>query len=151
MSDKEKDIKVQAMPTFICNIMSIKKRSGETVAFEAKKIYEAIRKAAYATNEISDERIVQITNDVLSDLDNNFMGRTPSVEEIQETVIRKLMDARAYKTAEAYIIYRQKHSEIRNANIDAVDVIESYVGGSNWRIKENANIGYSIGGLILRN
>ncbi|MBO7656910.1 MAG: ribonucleoside triphosphate reductase [Alphaproteobacteria bacterium] len=138
------------MPTFICNIMSIKKRSGETVAFEAKKIYEAIRKAAYATNEISDERIVQITNDVLSDLDNNFMGRTPSVEEIQETVIRKLMDARAYKTAEAYIIYRQKHSEIRNANIDAVDVIESYVGGSNWRIKENANIGYSIGGLILR-
>lgn len=150
MSDKEKDIKVQAMPTFICNIMSIKKRSGETVAFEAKKIYEAIRKAAYATNEISDERIVQITNDVLSDLDNNFMGRTPSVEEIQETVIRKLMDARAYKTAEAYIIYRQKHSEIRNANIDAVDVIESYVGGSNWRIKENANIGYSIGGLILR-
>ena len=150
MSDKEKDIKVQAMPTFICNIMSIKKRSGETVAFEAKKIYEAIRKAAYATNEISDERIVQITNEVLSDLDNNFMGRTPSVEEIQETVIRKLMDARAYKTAEAYIIYRQKHSEIRNANIDAVDVIESYVGGSNWRIKENANIGYSIGGLILR-
>ena len=150
MSDNEKEMKKQAAPTFICNIMSIKKRSGETVAFEAKKIYEAIKKAAYATNEISDERIVQITNDVLSDLDNNFMGRTPSVEEIQETVIRKLMDSKSYKTAEAYIIYRQKHSEIRNANVDAIDIIESYVGGSNWRIKENANIGYSIGGLILR-
>lgn len=150
MSDTNKDIEMQIAPTFICNIMSVKKRSGETVAFEAKKIFDAIKKAATATNELSDERVAQITNDVLGDLDNNFMGRTPSVEEIQDTVIRKLMDAHAYKTAEAYIIYRQKHSEIRNANIDAVDVIESYVGGSNWRIKENANIGYSIGGLILR-
>ncbi len=150
MSDTQKEVKMQIAPTFICNVMSVKKRSGETVAFEAKKIYNAIKKAAIATNEISDERVVQITNDVLTDLDNNFMARTPSVEEIQETVIRKLMDARAYKTAEAYIIYRQKHSEIRNANIDAVEVIESYVGGSSWRIKENANIGYSIGGLILR-
>ena len=150
MSDTQKEVKMQIAPTFICNVMSVKKRSGETVAFESKKIYNAIKKAALATNEISDERVVQITNDVLSDLDNNFMARTPSVEEIQDTVIRKLMDAKAYKTAEAYIIYRQKHSEIRNANVDAIEIIESYVGGSNWRIKENANIGYSIGGLILR-
>lgn len=150
MSDNGKEIKIQVAPTFICNVMSVKKRSGETAVFEAKKIYDAIKKAALATNEISDERVVQITNDVLADLDNNFMGKTPSVEEIQDTVIRKLMDAKAYKTAEAYIIYRQKHSEIRNANVDAIDIIESYVGGSNWRIKENANIGYSIGGLILR-
>lgn len=150
MSGNEREVKMQIAPTFICNVMSVKKRSGETVAFEAKKIYNAIKKAATATNEISDEAIVQITNDVLKDLDNNFMARTPSVEEIQDTVIRKLMDAKAYKTAEAYIIYRQKHSEIRNANVDAIDIIESYVGGSNWRIKENANIGYSIGGLILR-
>ena len=150
MSDNENVVKMQVAPTFICNVMSVKKRSGETAVFEAKKIFDAIKKAAVATNEISDERVVQITNDVLTDLDNNFMGRTPSVEEIQDTVIRKLMDAKAYKTAEAYIIYRQKHSEIRNANVDAIDIIESYVGGSNWRIKENANIGYSIGGLILR-
>ena len=150
MSDTSKEVKMQIAPTFVCNVMSVKKRSGETVAFDAKKIYNAIKKAAYATNEISDEYVVQITNEVLNDLDNNFMGRTPSVEEIQEIVIRKLMDSKSYKTAEAYIIYRQKHSEIRNANVDAIEIIESYVGGSNWRIKENANIGYSIGGLILR-
>ena len=150
MSDTQKEIEIQIAPTFICNVMSVKKRSGETVAFEAKKIYNAIKKAALATNEIPDEKVVQITNDVLTDLDNNFMARTPSVEEIQDTVIRKLMDAHAYKTAEAYIVYRQKHSEIRNANIDAIKTIESYVDGSNWKIKENANIGYSIGGLILR-
>ncbi|MBO4683642.1 MAG: ribonucleoside triphosphate reductase [Alphaproteobacteria bacterium] len=138
------------VPRFTCNVTSVKKRSGEMAAFDAKKIYTAIEKAAAATKEIDEDKIIDITNDVLHDLDDNFMGRTPTVEEIQDTVIRKLMDAHAYKTAEAYIIYRQKHSEIRNANIDAVDIIDSYVGGSNWRIKENANIGYSIGGLILR-
>ncbi|MBO7508731.1 MAG: ribonucleoside triphosphate reductase [Alphaproteobacteria bacterium] len=141
---------MEIAPTFTCNIKDVTKRSGDIVSFEARKIYEAIKKAAMATNEISDTRVVQITNEVLTDLDNNFMGRTPSVEEIQDVVIRKLMDSRSYKTAEAYIIYRQKHSEIRNANVDAVEIIDSYVGGSNWRIKENANIGYSIGGLILR-
>ncbi|MBR4806856.1 MAG: ribonucleoside triphosphate reductase, partial [Alphaproteobacteria bacterium] len=149
MSDTNKEVKMQVAPTFVCNVMSVKKRSGETAAFDAKKIYNAIKKAACATNEISDEYVAQITNEVLNDLDNNFMGRTPSVEEIQDIVIRKLMDSHSYKTAEAYIIYRQKHSEIRNANVDAIEIIESYVGGSNWRIKENANIGYSIGGLIL--
>ena len=150
MVDTQKEVKMHIVPRFTCNVTSVKKRSGEMAAFDAKKIYTAIEKAAAATKEIDEDKIIDITNDVLHDLDDNFMGRTPTVEEIQDTVIRKLMDAHAYKTAEAYIIYRQKHSEIRNANIDAVDIIDSYVGGSNWRIKENANIGYSIGGLILR-
>ena len=150
MVDTQKEVKMHIVPRFTCNVTSVKKRSGEMAAFDAKKIYTAIEKAAAATKEIDADKIIDITNDVLHDLDDNFMGRTPTVEEIQDTVIRKLMDAHAYKTAEAYIIYRQKHSEIRNANIDAVDIIDSYVGGSNWRIKENANIGYSIGGLILR-
>lgn len=150
MDDTQKEVKIHIVPRFACNVTSVKKRSGEMAAFDAKKIYNAISKAAAAANEIDDEKIIQITNEVLNDLDNNFMGRTPTVEEIQDIVIRKLMDARAYKTAEGYIIYRQKHSEIRNANVDAVKIIESYVDGSNWRIKENANVGYSIGGLILR-
>ena len=102
------------------------------------------------TDEISDEEIVKITQNALNRLDALFAGKTPTVEVIQDTVIQSLMDAHAYKTAQAYIIYRQKRSEIRNSTVDAVDIIEGYVGGSNWRIKENANIGYSIGGLILR-
>ena len=126
------------------------KRSGETVPFDARKIFDAIKKAVATTEEISDEDIVKITQNALDRLDAIFAGKTPSVEVIQDTVIQSLMDAHAYKTAEAYIIYRQKRSEIRNSTVDAVDIIEGYVGGSNWRIKENANIGYSIGGLILR-
>ena len=150
MSEAQKDVKIQMTPTFTCNVIAVQKRSGETVPFDAKKIFDAIKKAVSVTGEISDEQIVEITGSVLSDLDESFSGKTPKIEEIQDTVVKNLMDAKAYKTAEAYIVYRQKRSEIRNSYVDAVEIIDGYVGGAEWRIKENANIGYSIGGLILR-
>lgn len=141
---------IQIIPALTTKLVAVQKRSGETVPFDARKIFEAIKKAVAVTHEISDADIARVTQSVLDSADAEFDGKTPTVEAIQELVIRALMDAKAYKTAEAYIIYRQKRSEIRDSYVDAVDVIEGYVGGSNWRIKENANIGYSIGGLILR-
>ena len=144
------DNKIQIFPTLNSKIAAVQKRSGETVPFDAKKIFDAIKKAVAVTKEINDEQIVNVTQIVLDKLDVRYLGKTPSVENIQDIVVETLMDSRAYKTAEAYIIYRQKRSEIRDSYVDAVEIIEGYVGGSNWRIKENANIGYSVGGLILR-
>ncbi len=150
MAADKGEVKIQVVSTLTCNLESIKKRSGEVVPFDAKKIYEAIKKAVDVTKELSDADIVKITQDVLKRLDKKFVGQTPNVEEIQDIVVQTLMDAHAYKTAEAYIIYRQKRSEIRDASIDAIEVIDGYVSEADWRVKENANIGYSIGGLILR-
>ncbi len=150
MAADKGEVKIQVVSTLTCELESIKKRSGEVVPFDAKKIYEAIKKAVAVTCELSDADIVKITQDVLKRLDKKFAGQTPNVEEIQDIVVQTLMDAHAYKTAESYIIYRQKRSEIRDASIDAVEVIDGYVSEADWRVKENANIGYSIGGLILR-
>ena len=150
MAADKGEVKIQVVSTLTCELESIKKRSGEVVPFDAKKIYEAIKKAVAVTCELSDADIVKITQDVLKRLDKKFAGQTPNVEEIQDIVVQTLMDAHAYKTAESYIIYRQKRSEIREASIDAVEVIDGYVSEADWRVKENANIGYSIGGLILR-
>ena len=150
MATEKDEVKIQVVSTLTCELKNIKKRSGEVVSFDAKKIFEAIKKAVAVTCELSDADIVKITQDVLKRLDKKFAGQTPNVEDIQDIVVQTLMDARAYKTAEAYIIYRQKRSEIRNASVDAVEVIDGYVSAGDWRVKENANIGYSIGGLILR-
>ena len=150
MSVPENDNKIQIIPTLNTRLRVVQKRSGETVPFDSKKIFDAIKKAVAVTHEMTDDKIVDITRATLTKLENKFMDATPTVEDVQESVIESLMDARAYKTAESYIIYRQKRTEIRDSYIDAVEVIEGYVGGTNWRIKENANIGYSIGGLILR-
>ena len=150
MSVVSNDNNGQPLPTLCTKMVAVQKRSGETVPFDAFKIYYAIKKAVAVTDEIDDAAVVRVTQSALNKIDERFAGKTPKVEEIQDAVVEALMDAHAYKTAQSYIIYRQKRSEIRDASIDAVEVIEGYVGGSNWRIKENANIGYSIGGLILR-
>ena len=150
MSVPENDNKIQIIPTLNTRLRVVQKRSGETVPFDSKKIFDAIKKAVAVTHEMADDKIVDITRATLTKLENKFMDTNPTVEDVQESVIESLMDARAYKTAESYIIYRQKRTEIRDSYVDAVEVIEGYVGGTNWRIKENANIGYSIGGLILR-
>jgi len=150
MSNEANGNKTQIVLTLSTKLKAVQKRSGETVPFDSKKIFDAIKKAVAVTQEITDERIAAVTQTVLEKLEAEFTEKIPTVETIQEKVIETLMDYKAYKTAEAYIIYRQKRSEIRNSYVDAVEIIEGYVGGSNWRIKENANIGYSVGGLILR-
>jgi len=150
MTKDKNEIKIQVVSTLTCKLESIQKRSGEVVPFDAKKIFEAIKSAVDVTLEISEADIVKITQDVLKRLDKKYDGQIPTVENIQDIVIQTLMDAHAYKTAESYIIYRQKRSEIRNSLVDAVEVIDGYVSEADWRVKENSNIGYSIGGLILR-
>ena len=150
MATDKSEVKIQVISTLTCELESVKKRSGEIVAFDAKKIYEAIKKAVAVTQEISDADVVKITQDVLKRLDKKYAGQIPDIENIQDIVIQTLMDAHAYKTAESYIVYRQKRAETRSALVDAVSVIGDYVSEADWRVKENANIGYSIGGLILR-
>ncbi|MDR0726852.1 MAG: hypothetical protein LBF37_02200, partial [Rickettsiales bacterium] len=133
-----------------CSLTTIKKRSGDFVSFDAGLILSAIKKAAAVTEELTEDQVFKLTQDVLDKLQFKFVSIIPEVEHVQEVVIQTLMDNKAYKTAEAYIIYRQKRAEIRIGMVDAIDVIEGYVSAADWRIKENANIGYSIGGLILR-
>ena len=150
MATETNEIKIQVISTLTCALASIKKRSGEVVPFDVKKIFDAIKAAVAVTNEISDADIVKITQDVLKRLETKYANSIPDVEAIQDAVVQTLMDAHAYKTAESYIIYRQKRAETRNSLVDAVTVIGDYVSEADWRVKENSNIGYSIGGLILR-
>jgi len=150
MAGDKNETKIQVVSTLTCELESIKKRSGEVVPFDAKKIFDAIKAAVAVTREVSDADIVKITQDVLKRLDKKYAGQIPNVEDIQDIVVQTLMDSHAYKTAESYIVYRQKRAEIRNSLVDAVEVIDGYVSEADWRVKENANIGYSIGGLILR-
>jgi ribonucleoside-triphosphate reductase len=50
--------------------------------------------------------------------------------------------------AKAYITYRQKRAESRDLKNIVVEVdktMDEYLGHLDWRINENANVGYSIG------
>ena len=76
------------------------------------------------------------------------------MEEIQDIVERVLLDSPYYKTAKAYIIYRARHDVIRDTKklmLDINNTMDGYLSQSDWRVKENANVNFSLGGLILHN
>ncbi|OFA17281.1 anaerobic ribonucleoside triphosphate reductase [Acidithiobacillus ferrivorans] len=62
------------------------------------------------------------------------------------------MDEGFYRTARAYIAYREQHQRLRRDRLTVVDAVSSvneYLDREDWRINANANQGYSLGGLIL--
>jgi len=72
----------------------------------------------------------------------------PEVEEIQDIVERVLLDSPFHKSAKAYILYREQHSQIRKIAAKAsVDMVEHYIQKQDWKIKENSNMCYSLQGL----
>ena len=126
----------------------IKKRDGRVVEFDSSKITAAIAKAGKATAEFGDRAARKLTLRVLTLSHELRLGILPEVEEIQDIVERVLLDSPYYKTAKAYIIYREQHAQIRSISTRAnVRLVEHYIDKLDWKIKENSNMCYSLQGL----
>lgn len=133
--------------------MHIIKRNGATQEFDANRIFNAIRKAAEETQEFGESELAAITDTVVRRLDEEQgNGKIITIETIQDEVERALMESRFYKTAKAYIVYREQRMRLRKAAAVAVEVedtINEYLQRADWRVNANANQGYSLGGMIL--
>ena len=126
----------------------IKKRDGRISEFDSSKITSAIEKAGQATGEFNGREAKRLTLRVLTLARDLQLGPVPEVEEIQDIVERVLLDSPFYKTAKAYIIYREQHNQIRKIAIrENVDLMESYISQMDWKVKENSNMSYSLQGL----
>ena len=94
----------------------IKKRNGQIVDFDRSRIEIAIGKASESVgNEMAGEDIVGIVSEVISHTESIFDGAMPDVEAIQDLVEQELMRAGHYKTVRSYIVYRDTHKAIREA------------------------------------
>ena len=126
----------------------IRKRGGQIVQFDSSKITSAIAKAGKATGEFGEKEARKLTLRVLTLAHELRLDSVPEVEEIQDIVERVLLDSPFYKTAKAYILYREQHAQIRSIAAKAsVDLVENYLQGLDWKIKENSNMCYSLQGL----
>lgn len=128
------------------------KRGNYKVAFDIRKIAVAISKAGEETGEFGKVVANELAKDVTRVVAYRFYDKIPSIENIQDIVEDTLVRSKFYKTAKAYILYRENRCKLRKAvssNIDAVCSISEYLSRADWRVNANANQGYSLGGLIL--
>ena len=93
-------------------ISRIKKRDGTVVLFDQNKITHAIFKAAQAAGG-KDRTIARMLSDKVVQEIKKLGTISPSVEEIQDTVEKVLIENGHAATAKAYILYRQERSAIR--------------------------------------
>ena len=124
-------------------IQQIRKRDGRLVPFHENKIAEAINKAFEATYKPGyEETAAKLAHEVSSVLEVEGCD-CPDVEHIQDIVERVLTDSGYFQTARAYILYRQKRSEIRDLNSRLMRIYEdiTFSAAKDSDIKrENANI-----------
>ncbi len=96
------------------SISQIKKRNGLVVPFDRQKIEIAMGKAFAATETSPNGDVLHtITDEIISELEERFPESVPGIEDIQDTVERKLAEAGHFTVAKAYIIYRRKRAEER--------------------------------------
>lgn len=127
---------------------NIRKRDGRIVQFDSSKITMAIAKAGNATGEFGEREARRLTLKVLTLAHQLRSGDVPDVEEVQDVVERILLDSPYYRTAKAYILYREQHTQIRRiASKAGCDLVEHYVDNLDWKVKENSNMCYSLQGL----
>lgn len=95
--------------------LQVKKRNGRMAPFDKNRIENAIFKAAKAVG--GEDRLLaeELSNVTTLFLRNKYGKETPSIEEIQDTVEKVLMETGHAKTAKAYILYRQKRAALRGA------------------------------------
>lgn len=140
-------------------LRSVVKRSGEIEAYNRKKIEAAINKAISAVDgRVNNKKAVFLTDKVEEKLKavmaNRYAHSIPAIEEIQDVVELVLIEQQEAALAKAYILYRAKREAVRDTEslmLNINSTMDGYLSQSDWRVKENANVNFSLGGLILHN
>ena len=120
--------------------MKIIKRNGSEAEFDITKIISAISKANLNVDESCRMTAVQIKRIAESVvLSCEQLGRSPSVEEVQDMVEHQIMAHGAFEVAKAYITYRYTRNLVRQSNTTD-DKILSLIECNNEEAKqENSN------------
>lgn len=133
----------------------VMKRDGQIADFALAKISVAIEKAFKAQDKNYNQDIIDLLAlKVTAAFEPKVKESLVGVEDIQDSVEEVLIRAGYADVAKGYILYRKQREKIRNLNstmLDYKEIVDSYVKVTDWRVKENSTVTYSVGGLILSN
>lgn len=128
---------------------TIIKRDGQEVKFNDSKIEKAIEKALRASGEYISGRSKGVTKKVVESIrSTNPCFKNLTVELVQDEVEKALIAENLAETAKRYILYREQHAQIRRlVDAETVDIVDRYLDRSDWQVKENSNMAFSLQGL----
>ncbi len=133
----------------------VKKRNDDLEMFELSKIKSAITRTFEACGRNYQDSIVEtLAIKSVANAEKKIKDDVLSVEDIQDSVESILMGYGYEDVSKAYILYRKQHEKARNAKNSVLDykkTMDGYLKASDWRVKENSTVTYSLGGLILGN
>ena len=134
---------------------TVMKRDGTVADFDIAKISKAITRAFEAQEKQYHPSVIDLLAlKVTADFEPKIKNDRIQVEDIQDSVEAVLIQAGYADIAKAYILYRKQREKIRNMKstiLDYKDLVDSYLNVTDWRVKENSTVTYSVGGLILSN
>ncbi len=129
----------------------IRKRDGRLAPFEKTNISRALQQAVRSVGGTNMERADIITEQVVGILQVLYKdGRIPTVENVQDLVEKILIENGHAKVAKEYILYRKQHESLRRTREfmqESAEAVDAYLTQEDWRVNENANMGYSLQGL----
>ena len=124
-------------------VTEILKRDGRTSRYEKKKITDAIYKAAEAAGGQDYATAKELSDKVDNILNEKYIDIVPTVEQIQDTVEKTLIESGHARTAKNYILYRAERNKVREMNTKLMKIYEDLTFKSsieNDVKRENANI-----------
>ena len=136
-------------------MLNVKKRDGSILEFKLSKIESAIERAFMAEHKFYNKDIIEmLALRTTAEFNKKVKDDVIEIEDIQDAVEVVLIQAGYIDVAKSYMVYRKQHEnlrQIKETNIDYKNIIDSYLKVSDWRVKENSTVTYSVGGLILSN
>ena len=124
-------------------ITEITKRDGRKEPFEIEKITNAIFKAAQAIGGSNYEEAEDLANKVCDYIENVEKIPAPTVEHVQDTVEKMMIENGHARTAKEFILYRAERTRHREMNTKLMKIYEDLTFKSakdNDVKRENANI-----------
>jgi len=116
--------KVKAVKTSVKKnrLVNIQKRDGSIVPFSVEKIANAVWKSMRASGEGTEQDALKVAKSVGEELEKECLSSEekclPTVEQIQDLVEKHLILHQFATASKAYILYREKRTELRRLRGD---------------------------------
>lgn len=128
--------------------MKVNSKTGE-LDYDKNKVANAIARAFAAANNVLDEAMLETLAEQVTVKLKSLGKKVLEKDEVLDSIEDALMANRFFETARVFIRYRFQH--VLQKDIGSPSFIKKmfhkYIGGADWKIKENSNMGYSLQGL----